>query len=344
MRPSANSRSENPCGRVSSAHYTWRLRLYLAFPRLSLAAVTAELSTIIDFIRYGASRFAAAELCFGHSYDNAMDEATHAVLQALNLPHDLSPAYGQATLVAAERKHVLTLIERRVRERKPIAYLTGQAWFAGLKFKSDERALVPRSPIAESIQSGFSPWTDAIEVQHALDLCCGGGCIGIAMAAYNPTWQVDVVDISDAALSLARENILFQNVGERVSAIKSDLFAGLKGKVYDLIVSNPPYVTQREYDELPPEYDHEPALGLKAGVDGLDFALRILADAPAHLSPNGCLIVEVGESETAVTKCLPKLPLNWIEFEVGQMGVFTIEREDIVKHMKSIRGVLAKRD
>ena len=305
--------------------------------------MTAELSTIIDFIRYGASRFAAANLCFGHSYDNAMDEATHAVLQTLNLPHDLSPAYGQATLVAAERKRVLALIERRVRERKPIAYLTGEAWFAGLKFKSDERALVPRSPIAESIQNGFSPWIDAIEVHRALDLCCGGGCIGIAMAVHNPDWQVDLVDVSDAALSLARENILFQDAGERVRAIKSDLFAALQGETYDLIVSNPPYVTQREYDELPPEYDHEPALGLKAGVDGLDFALRILAESPGYLNPNGCLIVEVGESEGALTKCLPKLPLNWIEFEVGQMVVFAIEREDIVKHMKSIRTALAKR-
>ncbi|MGA9333953.1 MAG: 50S ribosomal protein L3 N(5)-glutamine methyltransferase [Rudaea sp.] len=305
--------------------------------------MTAELSTIIDFIRYGASRFAAADLCFGHSYDNAMDEATHAVLQTLNLPHDLSPAYGQATLVATERKRVLALIERRVRERKPIAYLTGEAWFAGLRFKSDERALVPRSPIAESIQNGFSPWIDGVSVQRALDLCCGGGCIGIAMAVYNPEWQVDLVDISKDALSLARENILLQAVGERVRAIKSDLFAALDGEVYDLIVSNPPYVTQHEYDELPAEYDHEPALGLKAGVDGLDFALRILAEAPAHLGKNGCLIVEVGESETALTKCLPKLPLNWIEFEVGQMGVFAIEREDIVKHMKSIRAVLAKR-
>ena len=305
--------------------------------------MTAELATIIDFIRYGASRFAGAGLTFGHSYDNAVDEATHAVLQTLHLPHDLGPAYGQAVLTAAERKRVLALIERRVRERRPIAYLTGEAWFAGLKFRCDERALVPRSPIAESITSGFSPWLDGVHVRRALDLCCGGGCIGIAMAVHHPGWSVDLVDVSDAALELAQENILFQNVAGRVRALKSDLFAALKGEVYDLIVSNPPYVTEQEYAALPPEYDHEPSLGLKAGDDGLDFALRILAEAPAHLSRDGWLIVEVGESEAALERLLPKLPLNWIEFDVGQMGVFAISRKDLAAHAKSIRAVLAKR-
>ncbi|WP_347259979.1 50S ribosomal protein L3 N(5)-glutamine methyltransferase [Rudaea sp.] len=305
--------------------------------------MTNELATLIDFIRYGASRFAGAGLTFGHSYDNALDEATHLVLHTLHLPHDLSPAYGAAKLTAAEKKAVLKLIERRVKEHKPVAYLTGEAWFAGLKFKSDERALVPRSPIAESIQSGFSPWIDNIEVHRALDLCTGSGCIGIAMAAHNPDWKVDLVDVSDKALSLARENIEFQNVEGRVRAIKSDLFAKLKGEVYDLIVSNPPYVTDQEFAALPPEYDHEPKLGLVAGADGLDFALRILDEAPAHLSKSGMLIVEVGESERALVELLPKLPLNWIEFEVGQMGVFAIAREDIVAHAKAIKAALKGR-
>jgi len=305
--------------------------------------MTTELSTIIDWIRYGASRFAGAGLTFGHSYDNALDEATHLVLHTLHLPHDLSPAYGSARLTAAEKKAVLKLIERRVKEHKPVAYLTGEAWFAGLKFKSDERALVPRSPIAEMILNGFSPWLDNVEVHRALDLCTGSGCIGIAMAAHNPGWHVDLVDVSDKALSLAKENIAFQNVEDRVRAVKSDLFARLKGEVYDLIVSNPPYVTEDEFAALPPEYDHEPALGLKAGHDGLDFALRILDEAPAHLSKGGMLIVEVGESERALSELLPKLPLNWIEFEVGQMGVFAIAREEIVAHAKAIGAVLKKR-
>ena len=305
--------------------------------------MTAELATIIDFIRHGASRFAGAGLTFGHSYDNPLDEATHLVLQALHLPPDLSPNYGHARLVAAERKAVLALIERRVRERKPVAYLTGEAWFAGLMFKSDPRALVPRSPIAETILNGFSPWLDGVPVRRALDLCTGSGCIGIAMAVHNPDWRVDLADVSDAALGLAAENIQLHNVGGRVRALKSDLFAALQGEVYDLIVSNPPYVTEQEFAALPPEYGHEPALGLKAGDDGLDFALRILAAAPAHLSADGVLIVEVGESEQALVRLLPRLPLNWIEFDVGQMGVFVIERSDLVKHSKTIRAALAKR-
>ena len=299
--------------------------------------MTAELATIIDFIRHGASRFTAAGLTFGHSYDNALDEATHLVLQTLHLPHDLSPAYGQARLTADEKAALLALFERRVIERTPVAYLTGKAWFARLEFISDRRALVPRSPIAEMILNGFSPWLDDREVGRALDLCTGSGCIGIAMASYNPDWQVDLVDISDSALTLARENIDYQDVGGRVRAIASDLFAGLGGQRYDLIVSNPPYVTEDEYSAMPGEYAHEPKLGLTAGDDGLDFALRILAEAPDHLNDGGVLIVEVGESEHALVELLPRLPFNWVEFEVGQMGVFVIDRNALVEH----RGVIA---
>ena len=329
--------------KYSSAHYSGRLHLYWLPCLEQNLLVTSELSTIIDLIRYGASRFAGAGLTFGHSYDNALDEATHLVLHTLHLPHDLSPAYGSAKLTAAEKKAVLGLIERRVKEHKPVAYLTGEAWFAGLKFKSDERALVPRSPIAETIQNGFSPWLDGTVVHRALDLCTGSGCIGIAMAAHNPDWRVDLADISDKALALARENIAFQHVEDRVRALKSDLFAALEGEVYDLIVTNPPYVTEQEFAALPPEYGHEPALGLTAGEDGLDFALRILDEAPKHLSADGWLICEVGEAERALGALLPRLPFNWIEFAVGQMGVFAIARADIVQHAKAIKAALAKR-
>ncbi|MEO8670126.1 MAG: 50S ribosomal protein L3 N(5)-glutamine methyltransferase [Tahibacter sp.] len=305
--------------------------------------MTDELSSIIDFIRYGASRFASAGLNFGHSYDNALDESTHLVLHALHLPHDLSPNYGGAKLVADERRRILEFIERRISERKPVAYLTGEAWFAGLLFKVDERVLVPRSPIAELIQGGFSPWLDGMDVQRALDLCTGSGCIGIAMASHNPDWQVDLVDISVDALDLARTNITYQNVEDRVRAIASDLFEGLAGEVYDLIVSNPPYVTEQEFAELPPEYGHEPALGLKAGDDGLDFALRILIEAPQHLSEDGLLIVEVGESEHALMRLLPRVPFTWIEFNVGPMGVFAIYRRDLLAHASEIRKAVAVR-
>jgi ribosomal protein L3 glutamine methyltransferase len=259
------------------------------------------------------------------------------VLHALHLPHDLSPAYGQARLTEPEKQRVLDLIGRRIDENKPAAYLTGTAWFAGLQFKSDPRALVPRSPIAEMIQGGFSPWLDDRSVSRALDLCTGSGCIGIAMAVHNPEWQVDLADISEEALSLARENIEYQDVADRVDAVKSDLFGDLKDRRYDLIVSNPPYVTEQEYAALPPEYGHEPALGLRAGDDGLDFAVRILAAAAEHLTDEGVLIVEVGESEKALVALLPGLPFNWIEFNVGQMGVFLLDRDDLVEHAEAIR-------
>lgn len=299
--------------------------------------MTAELATIIDFIRYGASRFSAAGLSFGHSYDNALDESTHLILQTLHLPHDLSPAYGQARLVAEEKAAVLDLIERRITERTPIAYLTGKAWFAGLEFISDKRALVPRSPIAEMIVGGFSPWLDDREIYRALDMCTGSGCIGIAMASHYPDWLVDLVDISDDALSLARENIGYQNVADRVRAIASDLFEAVREERYDLIVSNPPYVTEDEYAAMPAEYAHEPKLGLTAGNDGLDLALRIMREAPELLTDEGVLIVEVGESERALVELLPEVPFNWVEFAVGQMGVFVLDRSDLVAHADAIR-------
>ncbi|MGN6229344.1 MAG: 50S ribosomal protein L3 N(5)-glutamine methyltransferase [Dyella sp.] len=305
--------------------------------------MTAELSTIIDFIRYGASRFSAAGLTFGHSHDNPIDEATHLVLAALHLPPDLPPAYGTGKLVADERERVLGLIERRVSERIPVAYLVGETWFAGLKFRSDRRALVPRSPIAELIESGFAPWLDHRHVERALDVCTGSGCIGIAMAEYNPDWQVDIVDISPEALSLARENIVFQHVEDRVEAIESDLFAGVQGRRYDLIVSNPPYVTEDEYAAMPGEYRHEPKLGLTSGEDGLDLCLRMLDEAADYLTEDGLLIVEVGESERALNALLPEVPFVWIEFKVGAMGVFALERRDLVEHAKAIRAAAQAR-
>jgi ribosomal protein L3 glutamine methyltransferase len=306
-------------------------------------AVTAELATVIDFIRYAASRFAAAGLTFGHSHDNAIDEATHLVLATLHLPPDLPPAYGAGRLTAAERARVLALIERRVEECVPVAYLVGEVWFAGMKFKSDPRALVPRSPFAELIEAGFSPWLDARPVTHVLDLCTGSGCIGLAVAEYNPGWRVDIADISEEALALARENCAMHALEARVEAIRSDLYDNLGGRRYELIVSNPPYVTFDEYAALPGEYAHEPKLGLVSGADGLDICLRILADAAEHLSGDGLLMVEVGESEQALVELLPQVPFTWLEFKVGMMGVFVLERADLVTHAAAIGRVRARR-
>ncbi|GGK04236.1 50S ribosomal protein L3 glutamine methyltransferase [Luteimonas terricola] len=304
---------------------------------------TQQLQTIIDLIRYGASRFNAAGLTFGHSYDNALDEATQLTLHALHLPHDLNPVYGQARVTEAEKEDVLGLFIRRIEERIPAAYLCAEAWFAGLSFKSDPRALVPRSPIAELIESGFEPWLAGRDVRRALDLCTGSGCIAIAMAHYNPEWHVDGVDLSDDALALAAENERRLDV-HNVRFMRSDLFSSLQGEHYDLIVTNPPYVTNDETDALPREYSHEPEMGLRAGNDGLDLVLAILRDAPLHLSDDGVLVCEVGEAERALSALLPELPLMWVEFKVGQMGVFVVERHDLVTHNARISALAAERE
>jgi ribosomal protein L3 glutamine methyltransferase len=297
---------------------------------------TFQQVSIIDLIRHGGSLFNAAGLTFGHSYDNALDEATQLVLHALHMPHDLSPVYGASRVTEDEMRRVLELFRRRVEERIPAAYLTGEAWFAGLSFKSDSRALVPRSPIAELITSGFEPWLGERDVERVLDLCTGSGCIAIATAHYQPNWDVVGIDVSDDALALAEENKERLHV-PNVSFVKSDLFDGLQGEMFDLIVTNPPYVTNAETDALPREYGYEPELGLRAGDDGLDLALRILRDAPDHLAEDGVLICEVGAAEHALTALLPELPMAWVEFKVGQMGIFVVERADLVEHHARIR-------
>ncbi len=305
---------------------------------MSAAPLTADFEqvTIVDLIRHGGSLFADAGLTFGHSYDNALDEATQLVLHALRMPHDLSPVYGQSRVTTQEKARVLALFERRIRERVPAAYLTGEAWFAGLSFKSDPRALVPRSPIAELIESGFEPWLGGREVNRVLDLCTGSGCIAIATGHHHPNWEVHGIDISDDALALAAENKARLHA-DNVEFLKSDLFAALEGEVYDLIVTNPPYVTNDETDALPEEYAHEPELGLRAGDDGLDLALRIMRDAPDQLGEHGLLVCEVGEAEHALVALLPELPMAWVEFKVGQMGIFVVERQDLVEHHDRIR-------
>ncbi len=320
-----------------------RADLYCRIRPHAIDLVPAELLTIIDFIRWGASRFNQAALTFGHGNDSAIDEATQLVLHALHLPPDMPPAYGQARLTTEERGDVLALFRRRIDERRPVAYLTGEGWFAGLSFSVDERVLVPRSPIAELILAGFEPWLGGREVQRVLDLCTGSGCIGIATAVHHPYWQVDVADISDGALELARHNASEHNVADRVRVRKSDLFRDLAGERYDLIVSNPPYVPAADVVSLPPEYQFEPALGLASGVDGLDLPLRILAAAPDHLREHGLLICEVGDSEAALCALLPQVPFAWVEFKVGQMGVFVLERAELLAHREAFMQALAAR-
>lgn len=305
--------------------------------------MTAELRTLGDFIRYATSCFNAAGLSFTQGFQSALDEASYLVLTTLHLPHDLPPAYVGSALLAEERELLLERIRQRVEERVPVAYLTGEAWFAGLCFKVSPAVLIPRSPIAELIERGFEPWIGGRALQRALDLCCGSGCIGIAMAAHQPELMVDLVDVSPDALALARENATDHGVSDWVEVIESDLYAALGGRRYDLIVCNPPYVGQAEYASLPGEFRHEPEQALVSGVDGLDLPLKVLAGAPEHLEPGGLLVLEVGASEEALTALLPGLPLTWVDFQRGGSGVAVIDREALLAHRSEIEAALAAR-
>jgi len=288
-----------------------------------------NLSTLRDLVRRGASMFNEVELIFGHGTDNALDEALQLVLHALHLDHTLPQSYLDAHLTGAEKARVLELFQRRIRERVPAAYLTGKAWFAGLEFDISSSVLVPRSPIAELIEEQFSPWLETSGVNAILDLCSGSGCIAVACAYAFPQAQVDAVDISDAALKIARLNVDRHHLHERVAVIASDLFDQLPPRQYDLIVSNPPYVSSREYRDLPPEYQHEPEIGLEAGDDGMDVVVRILQDAASYLAPGGIIIVEVGASADLLMARFPNIPFLWLDFEKGGDGVFLLTAEQL---------------
>lgn len=297
----------------------------------------ADLRTVRDFVRWGASEFNRAGLFFGHGTENALDEAFHLVLSQLKLPYDLPAIYLEAALTLSERKAVHALLRQRVDTRKPAPYLIGEAWFCGLPFYVDERVLVPRSPIGELITRHFEPWLPE-PPQTILDLCAGSGCIGIACAMAFPDAEVDLAEIDEGALQLIERNLARHHLTARVGVAAGDLFAPLAGRRYDLIVSNPPYVPLAEWQALPAEFHHEPRRALEAGEDGMDIVERILREAPDHLSEDGWLICEIGGSEEEFDARFPGIPVMWPDFEHGGDGVFIIGRRELLGWLQAQPG------
>jgi ribosomal protein L3 glutamine methyltransferase len=288
--------------------------------------------TVGELLAACTRRLARARLYYGHGTDNARDDAAALIWHVLRLPagaHGTAARALRRRVPAAARARLELLLQRRMRERVPVVYLTRRCWFAGLALYVDERVLIPRSPIAELIERRFAPWVGASQVRRILDLGTGSGCIAIACARAFKDARVDAVDVSAAALEVARLNVRRHRLGARVRVRQSDHFRALRGARYDIIVSNPPYVGERELQGLPDEYRHEPRVALAAGRDGLDSVRIILRDASAHLAPGGILIVEVGNTEAALRRAFPRLPFVWLAFERGGGGVFLLERAQL---------------
>ncbi|MGO9446515.1 MAG: 50S ribosomal protein L3 N(5)-glutamine methyltransferase [Thiobacillaceae bacterium] len=291
----------------------------------------APLTTVRDWLRFAVSRFNRAELFFGHGSDNAFDEAAYLILHTLHLPLDRLEPFMDANLTQDEGSELEAVIRRRVEERVPAAYLTHEAWLGEFRFYVDERVIVPRSFIADLLQEHLSPFVeDPQSIHAAADICTGSGCLAILMAHAFPNASIDAVDISRDALDVAEKNIATYRLQDQVHPIQSDLMSKLKGKRYDLIVANPPYVNAPSMAALPQEYRHEPALALASGEDGLSHIRQLLTDAPKYLNEHGLLIAEIGHNRDALEAAFPRLPFTWLATSGGDQFVFLLRSEDFL--------------
>lgn len=290
---------------------------------------TQSFKTILDFLRFGLSSANKEPLHYGHGSDNAWDDIYALILGSLSLPLDVDPSLLKARLSPIEKEHLTRQLERRIKQRIPVAYLTKRAYFCGLPFYVDERVLIPRSPIGELIQQQFSPWIDETQVFNILEIGTGSGCIAIACAYAFPDAMVDAVDISKDALAVATINRNQHQLESQLTLIESDCFAALPPKKYDIIVSNPPYVGRDEMQTLPAEYNHEPNLALETANNGLFIVDKILHQAKDYLSDEGILVVEVGNTEELLVNTYPTIPFTWLEMERGGQGVFILTAEQL---------------
>ena len=291
-----------------------------------------ELETLRDWLRFAVSRFTQSRLAFGHGFASAWDEAAYLLLNTLHLPIDVLEPFLDARLTAAERADLAALMTRRIDERVPAAYLTHEAWLGDFRFYVDERVIIPRSFIAELLHDALAPYVQAPQaVDSVLDLCTGSGCLAVLLAHAFPSADIDAADISSDALAVAQRNVSEYGLADRINLIRSDLFDNLPAKSYDLIVSNPPYVTAVAMEALPREYRHEPALALAGGDDGLDAVRTILTTAPRFLNPGGLLVVEIGHNRSAAETSFPRMPFVWLETASSTDSVFLLTREELVR-------------
>lgn len=296
---------------------------------------TDELVSVIDFLRFSLSCAIEAQLYYGHGTDNAWDDIRSLILRSLSLPYDVDESLLSGRLTSSEKKYLCQQLEKRINQRVPVPYLIKEAYFCGLSFYVDERVLIPRSPIAELITEQFAPWIDPDNVHRILDLCTGSACIAIACCDAFPEALVDAVDISKEALAVAAINRSRLAVDAQLTLIESDCFAQVPAQRYDIIVSNPPYVSKEEMQTLPDEYRHEPVLALEASNNGLLIVDKILQQAHEYLSDEGILVIEVGNSEEALCDAYPLVPFTWLEFTQGGQGVFVITKQQLMEHFVS---------